>query len=61
MSGVGMHSEYDPALLGHIWDGPVDVCAITVFGHYFNVWSLLGHYLCVCVKVDDWTISVPLV
>jgi len=56
-----MHSEYDPALLGHIWDGPVDVCAITVFGHYFNVWSLLGHYLCVCVKVDDWTISVPLV
>jgi len=25
-----MHSGYDTALIGHIWDGLVDVCAIVI-------------------------------
>jgi len=46
-----MYYQYDPALLGHIWDGPVYVCAITVFGHNFNM--VLVRSVCVSVNVDD--------
>jgi len=43
-----MYYQYDPALLGHIRDGPVDVCARTMFGHNFNMILVRSVSVCEC-------------